>query len=116
MPIYEYECENKHRFEKWQSIKDDPITECPECGTTVRKIFHPAGIIFKGSGWYITDSRKPSGGEAKAEAKADKSEPKAGEAVKTDSKSEAKTESKTGSKGESSGGESQVKPSSTNGS
>ena len=82
MPIYEYECENKHRFEKWQSIKDDPLTECPDCGTPVRKIFHPAGIIFKGSGWYITDSRKSSSSE------------------KTESKTEAKTESKTESKSE----------------
>ncbi len=71
MPIYEYECENQHRFEKWQSIKDDPLTECPDCGKPVRKIFHPAGIIFKGSGWYITDSRKSSGAAAKAEAKTD---------------------------------------------
>ena len=86
MPIYEFECENKHRFEKWQSIKDDPITECPDCGTPVRKIFHPAGIIFKGSGWYITDSRKSSGSESKSESKSD---------TKTETKSEAKSETKS---------------------
>ncbi len=61
MPIYEYECnEHGHRFEKWQSIQDEPIKVCPVCGSPVHKIFHPAGIIFKGSGWYITDSRKSS--------------------------------------------------------
>lgn len=89
MPIYEYECsgENKHRFEKWQSIKDDPLTECPDCGATVRKIFHPAGIIFKGSGWYITDSRKSSGSESKGDGKESKSE------TKSESK-EPKSESK----------------------
>lgn len=91
MPIYEYECENLHRFEKWQSIKDDPLTECPDCGKPVRKIFHPAGIIFKGSGWYITDSRKSDGG-SKSESKSEST----GDA-KTDSKSESKTESKNSS-------------------
>lgn len=113
MPIYEYECENKHRFEKWQSMKDDPIKECPECGTSVRKILHPAGIIFKGSGWYITDSRKSDSssagdgksdkGEAKSESKGEgtesKSEAKSEE--KTQSSSESKNESKSDSKGES---------------
>ncbi len=76
MPIYEYECnENGHRFEKWQSIQDEPIKTCPVCASPVHKVFHPAGIIFKGSGWYITDSRKPSSSEkseSKSESKADK--------------------------------------------
>jgi putative FmdB family regulatory protein len=116
MPIYEYECENKHRFEKWQSMKDDPIKECPECGTPVHKILHPAGIIFKGSGWYVTDSRKPAG-EAKAdtkpEAKSDGGDGKA--ESKTESKSEGKGESKSppsesssGSGASKSGGESKT--------
>jgi putative FmdB family regulatory protein len=101
MPIYEYECENKHRFEKWQSMKDDPIKECPECGTSVRKILHPAGIIFKGSGWYITDSRKSSGSDAKAESKSDKSDTKSeGGETKSEAKSEAKTDAKSESKSE----------------
>lgn len=81
MPIYEYECENQHRFEKWQSIKDDPLTECPDCGKPVRKIFHPAGIIFKGSGWYITDSRKSDSKPGKTESKGE-----SGGDTKTESK------------------------------
>ncbi|MDL1896250.1 zinc ribbon domain-containing protein [Anaerolineae bacterium CFX7] len=85
MPIYEYECENQHRFEKWQSIKDDPLTECPDCGKPVRKIFHPAGIIFKGSGWYITDSRKASGAADKAESKTDTGTLAKSESAKTQS-------------------------------
>lgn len=94
MPIYEYECENKHRFEKWQSIKDEPVKECPECGTPVRKIFHPAGIIFKGSGWYITDSRKSSSADSKAEGKGEKSETKTdGGDAKSETKSESPTKS-----------------------
>lgn len=62
MPIYEYECKNcTRRFEKMQPITADPITECVNCGGgPVRRIFHPVGVIFKGSGWYITDSRKPT--------------------------------------------------------
>ncbi len=78
LPIYEYECEQeKHRFEKWQSVNDEPLKVCPVCGSPVHKIFHPAGIIFKGSGWYITDSRKPasSSESSKGEDKA-KSEDK----------------------------------------
>ncbi len=84
MPIYDYECENQHRFEKWQSIKDDALTECPECGAPVRKIYHPAGIIFKGSGWYKTDSRN-------AAASADKT------ANASETKSENGGETKTAS-------------------
>ena len=97
MPIYEYECEQKHRFEKWQSMKDDPIKECPECGSGVRKILHPAGIIFKGSGWYITDSRKSTGDakESKSETKSESSETKSD--AKADTKSEAKGETKSDS-------------------
>jgi putative FmdB family regulatory protein len=59
MPLYEYECEHcGTRFERFQAIQDEPIRQCPECAGSVYKVFHAAGIIFKGSGWYITDSRK----------------------------------------------------------
>src|SRR4051812_23764310 len=57
MPIYEYLCESTgHRFEVRQSFSDDALTECTECGAPVRRVLHPAGVIFKGSGWYINDS------------------------------------------------------------
>jgi putative FmdB family regulatory protein len=59
MPIYEYECRDcGRRFERMQSFHDEPIRVCPECGGETRRVFHPVGVIFKGSGWYITDSRK----------------------------------------------------------
>ena len=59
MPLYEYECQSCGiRFERQQRFTDEPVRECPECGASVRKVFHPAGIVFKGSGWYINDSRK----------------------------------------------------------
>lgn len=59
MPTYEYQCKTcGHHFERVQRFSDDPIKVCPECGAAVRRVIHPAGVIFKGAGWYITDSRK----------------------------------------------------------
>ncbi len=59
MPIYEYECKVcRQRFEKLQSINDEPIRVCPNCGEETRRVLQPVGVIFKGSGWYSTDSRK----------------------------------------------------------
>ncbi|HEX3641300.1 MAG TPA: FmdB family zinc ribbon protein [Ktedonobacteraceae bacterium] len=56
MPTYEYLCQTcSHRFETWQKMTDDPLTTCPECGSQIRRILFPAGIVFKGSGFYKTD-------------------------------------------------------------
>lgn len=56
MPTYEYQCKNcQHRFEVWQKMADEPLTVCPECQGTIRRVFFPAGIVFKGSGFYKTD-------------------------------------------------------------
>jgi putative FmdB family regulatory protein len=56
MPTYEYLCrECSHRFETWQKMTDDPLTTCPECGGDIRRVLFPAGIVFKGSGFYKTD-------------------------------------------------------------
>lgn len=72
MPIYEYECESCGiHFEKIQSVNAEPIRQCPECSGQVHKVLHPAGIIFKGSGWYITDSRKSTSGAVTGESKKD---------------------------------------------
>src|SRR5438270_14043380 len=58
MPVYEYQCQScDHRFERKQSFSDEPIKVCPECGGTTKKLLSRPGIVFKGSGWYITDSR-----------------------------------------------------------
>jgi putative FmdB family regulatory protein len=64
MPIYEYRCENGHDFEVVQSMSDDPVTACPECGAPVERVFHPVAVHFKGSGFYSTDYA----GKGKAEA------------------------------------------------
>jgi len=66
MPTYEYECTvcGQH-IEVFQRFSEDPLTTCGVCGGTLRKVFHPAGIVFKGSGFYATDSRaKASSGAA----------------------------------------------------
>jgi len=56
MPIYEYKCENCNSiFEEFQNANDKPLTKCKKCGGKLKKIFSPAGIIFKGSGFHITD-------------------------------------------------------------
>jgi putative FmdB family regulatory protein len=76
MPIYEYECDNfGHRFEKFQSIQAAPLRVCEVCGGPVHRIIHPPGIIFKGSGWYITDSRKSDSAAPRPASTAAKEKP-----------------------------------------
>jgi len=59
MPVYEYECVHcGHRFEIKQSFHDKPQAECPQCKKKAKRVFHPAPIIFKGSGFYVTDHCK----------------------------------------------------------
>lgn len=59
MPTYEYKCKQcDNQFELWQEVGAD-APPCPECGAEVQKVFHPVRTIFKGSGFYITDSRPP---------------------------------------------------------
>jgi putative FmdB family regulatory protein len=66
MPVYEYECTNCGlHFDLHQRMSDDPIQICPECGGQVRRVFHPVGVIFKGSGFYVTDNRQISGGSGR---------------------------------------------------
>jgi putative FmdB family regulatory protein len=62
VPTYEYECTacGQH-IEVFQRIAEDPLTTCGVCGGPLRKVFHPAGIVFKGSGFYTTDSRSGKG-------------------------------------------------------
>lgn len=77
MPTYEYACEScEHRFDIFQRFADDALTACERCGGPLRKVFHPAGIVFKGSGFYKTDSRSGSKkGAAPSEKKKDGAAP-----------------------------------------
>ena len=94
MPTYEYYCRSEscqHEFETFQSMRDDPLQDCPACGqpTLKRKIGTGAGIIFKGSGFYETDYKRASekkSGDSKpgASASAAESKPKAESAKNAD--------------------------------
>ena len=75
MPTYQYRCQAcANELEAFQKFTDAPLTDCPDCGGSLRKVFSPVGIVFKGSGFYATDSR--SKGKANAAKPAEtKSEP-----------------------------------------
>lgn len=71
MPTYEYQCKDcGERLEVFQKFSDKPLSVHPECGGKLQKVFHASGIVFKGSGYYVTDSR--SGGR-KSDSSSDKS-------------------------------------------
>ncbi len=97
MPTYVYACDScGKQFEKFQSFKDDPLTVCP-CGQEgrVRRVIQPAGIMFKGSGWYINDSRGSSSSAVTGEAvKTDKAE-KTEKTEKADTAEKATTSEKS---------------------
>lgn len=81
MPTYEYQCTKcDHSFEIIQKITEDAITACEKCGGRVRKVMFPVGIVFKGSGFYVTDNRKPH------TPASSESSPKPSEPAKTDTK------------------------------
>jgi putative FmdB family regulatory protein len=66
VPTYQYACTAcEERLEAVQKFSDDPLTECPACGGKLRKLFSPVGIVFKGSGFYRTDSRSPAANGSK---------------------------------------------------
>jgi putative FmdB family regulatory protein len=96
MPTYEYRCLNGHTFEVIQSMSDDPVEACQECGAPVERVFHPVAVHFKGSGFYSTDYKK-----AKATAGQDGDSSSSGDG--------------SGSSSESSGSESGSKKSDSNG-
>src|SRR5262245_38650121 len=95
MPTYEYQCPEGHEFELFQKMSDKPKAKCPVCGRMAsRKISGGAGLVFKGSGFYITDYGKDGKGPRKADA-ADKADQPAAKAEKSDStaKADSKPES-----------------------
>nr|WP_221202866.1 FmdB family zinc ribbon protein [Modestobacter versicolor] len=72
VPTYQYVCTNpegKHEFEVVQSFTDPAVATCPECGAPVRKVYGSVGVVFKGSGFYRTDSRKAESSSAPAASK-----------------------------------------------
>lgn len=95
MPVYTYRCENCGvQFDRTQKFTDPHLTWCPECGKkSLRKVFTPVGIVFKGSGFYATDNRSPSGAGRTTSSYAE--DKKADSAPVTKSESAAPSESKT---------------------
>src|SRR6266849_2081445 len=91
MPTYEYACRNcSHRFETRQKMTEEPLTICPECGGNIRRVLFPAGIVFKGSGFYKTDHASGSVGGENGHAKSNgHDEP--GKEAETKTSSESKS-------------------------
>ena len=102
MPTYEYRCTAcEEHLEVVQSFKDEPLTKCPNCGKkALRKVFSPVGIVFKGSGFYKTDSRGAGKKSSKVKEKesssssSDSSSPSSSSSSDSSSTSSAKTDTK----------------------
>lgn len=91
MPTYQYACtECGHAFEQFQSFSDDALTHCPECDGRLRKVFNAVGVVFKGSGFYRTDSRSST-------TASEPSKPASTEKPAAPAKTESKSDSKSGS-------------------
>jgi putative FmdB family regulatory protein len=102
MPIYEYACTAcGERTEARQSFTDPPLDTCPICGGSLRKLYSPVGIVFKGSGFYSTDSSKSSN-QSKSSEKVPSKASKDGGSTSKDSSKSSSSESSTNSKKESS--------------
>lgn len=98
MPTYQYACtECGHRFEEFQSFSQDALTTCPECSGRLRKVFNAVGVVFKGSGFYRNDSRKPEGATKSESTTATKSETKSEKADSSTTKTGTSTKSSEGS-------------------
>jgi len=94
MPTYEYRCENGHDFERVQKMSEKPLTKCPECGAKASRVISGGqGLIFKGSGFYITDYGKDGKGPRKEPDAAPASD--SASASKSEGKSDAKPAAKS---------------------
>ncbi len=97
MPLYEYECQQcGERFEEIRKFSDPPLTEHEQCGGKLRKLLSPPAIRFKGTGWYVTDYAKKSGGEP-SDAKKDSGDKKTEETAKADKPAASSSDTKTAS-------------------
>lgn len=101
MPTYQYRCAAcQNQFDAFQRFADDPLTDCPACAGSVRRVIQPVGVVFKGSGWYINDSRKKTESSSSSETTTTKTEsPKpetvSGEKVPAETKSATATATAT---------------------
>jgi putative FmdB family regulatory protein len=93
MPLYEYECDNGHRFEVIQKYSDPLVETCTQCGAPVHKLMSSPAIQFKGTGWYITDYARKGGDTSSGDKGGEKKDSKESK----DSKDAASTKSETSS-------------------
>ena len=115
MPTYQYACtECGEQLEKVQKFSDDPLTVCPNCRGRLRKVFSPVGIVFKGSGFYRTDSRSGSNGSLTGKDGAGQDGSKDGkDKADSGSKSDSSSSDKSSAKSDSSSGSSKDSASSS---
>lgn len=105
MPIYHYRCSKGHEFEALQSMSDDALTKCEECGAKVERVLHAPAVHFKGSGFYTTDyarAGKGPGGGSQGESKPSSGD--GGTEKKSDGAEKKKDSSSAGNKGKDKGG------------
>lgn len=111
MPTYEYACTYcKRRFEVVQSFADDALTTCEECGGALKRVFHPVGVVLKGSGFYATDNRSSKALSPKEKAKKD---PSAEQSSSSSSSSPSSSSSSSSSSPSSSSSDSAAKAAKT---
>jgi putative FmdB family regulatory protein len=92
MPTYSYRCSAcTNQFDQFQRFSDDPLTDCPTCGGEVRRVIQPVGVVFKGTGWYITDSR-PKERDSEGSSSSTSSSKKSSSEKATTSSTESKPE------------------------
>jgi putative FmdB family regulatory protein len=102
LPTYEYACTAcGHRLEAVQSFSDEPLSECPECGSALRKVYGAVGIVLKGSGFYKTDSRAAASANGNGNGNGKKSETTSDDSstTKNESSSSSSSSSDSGSSG-----------------
>jgi putative FmdB family regulatory protein len=108
VPTYQYVCtspEEKHEFEVVQSFSDPSLTECPQCGSPVRKVYGSVGVVFKGSGFYRTDSRAGASSGSSGSSDGSSAKKESGSDTSSSSRSStSSTSSSTSSSGSSTSG------------
>jgi putative FmdB family regulatory protein len=106
LPTYEYACTAcGHRLEAVQSFSDEPLSECPECGSALRKVYGAVGIVLKGSGFYKTDSRAAASANGNGNGNGKKSETTSDDSSTTKNESSSSSSSSSSSDSGSSGGD-----------
>jgi len=96
MPIYSYRCSTcDHQFDIRQRMSDEPLTICPNCDGEIRRVVNSVGVVFKGSGFYVTDNRNGKSGKVSSTEKSTITSSTSTETPKSEGKEKPKVEAKT---------------------